>query len=89
MSSVEQAPQSEDWKEGWLHLLLWIFARVLLRKSAINNRKSSIKDDRNRDWLSTGNMEELKNALLLQTHPLVGYRLLSIAGARGSCWVMQ
>ena len=33
-----------------------------LRKSAINNRKSSFKDDRHRDWLSTGNVEEPKNA---------------------------
>jgi hypothetical protein len=33
-----------------------------LRKSAVNNQKSSFKDDRNRDWLSTGNVEELKNA---------------------------
>ena len=29
-----------------------------LRKSAINNRKSSIKDDHNRDCLSTGFVEE-------------------------------
>ena len=41
-----------------------------LRKSAVNNRKSSFKDDRNRDWLSSGNVEELKNALQLQTHPI-------------------
>ncbi|MDB4745763.1 hypothetical protein OAG52_01225, partial [Verrucomicrobia bacterium] len=40
-----------------------------LRKSAVNNRKSSFKDDRNRDWLSTGNVEELKNAPQFQTHP--------------------
>ena len=33
-----------------------------LQKSAINNRISSFKDDRNHDWLSTGNVEELKNA---------------------------
>lgn len=32
-------------------------------------RKSSIKDDRNRDWRSTGNVEEPKNALLLDMHP--------------------
>ena len=34
-----------------------------LRKSAVNNRKSSFKDDRNRDWHSTGNVEELKMPL--------------------------
>ena len=39
-----------------------------LRKSAVNNRKSSFKDDRNRDWHSTGNVEELKDAPQLQTH---------------------
>jgi hypothetical protein len=40
-----------------------------LRKSAVNNQKSSFKDDRNRDWLSTGNVEELKNAPQFQMHP--------------------
>jgi len=40
-----------------------------LRKSAVNNRKSSFKDDRNRDWLSSGNVEELKNDPQFQTHP--------------------
>ena len=39
-----------------------------LRKSAINNRISSFKADRNRDWLSSGNVEELKNVPQLQTH---------------------
>ena len=43
-----------------------------LRKSAVNNRKSSFKDDRNRDWLSSGNVEELKDAPQLQTHPTKG-----------------
>ena len=39
-----------------------------LRKSAVNNRESSFKDDRNRNWLFTKNVEELKNAPQLQTH---------------------
>ena len=43
-----------------------------LRKSAVNNRKSSFKDDRNRDWLSSGNVEELKKPLnFKRTLPLV------------------
>ena len=33
-----------------------------LQKSAINNRKSSFKDNRNHDWHSTGTVEYLKNA---------------------------
>jgi hypothetical protein len=41
-----------------------------LRKSAVNNRKSSFKDDRNLDWHSSGNVEELKNAPQFQTHPI-------------------
>jgi hypothetical protein len=45
-----------------------------LRESAVNNRKSSFKDDRNRDWLSTGNVEELKNAPQFQTHPIVAQK---------------
>ena len=40
-----------------------------LLNSTINNRKSSFKDDRNRDWPSTGNVEELKNAPQLQMQP--------------------
>ena len=46
-----------------------------LRKTAVNNRKSSFEDDRNRDWLSTGNVEELKNAPQFQTHPSCSGRL--------------
>ena len=43
-----------------------------LHKSAVNNRKSSFKDDRNLDWHSSGNVEELKKPLnFKRTLPLV------------------
>jgi len=51
-----------------------------LRKSAVNNRKSSFKDDRNRDWLSTGNVEELKNAPQFQMHPIYSWGSHSLSG---------
>jgi len=57
------APVAVDLRTGFRLLI------AELRKSAVNNRKSSFKDDRNRDWLSNRNVEELKNTPQLQTHP--------------------
>ena len=68
------APVAVDLRTGFRLLI------AELRKSAVNNRKSSFKDGRNRDWLSTGNVEELKNAPQFQMHPIYSWDSHSLSG---------